>query len=391
MAWPAPREPNDAIDAAEYDLAVLQALLDTPQEAQGATRYLIEANPHVANALRARHARWSQAKWTGWDGLVNPSEEAAAALAAHALDRRPYSATALEQLAHCPYRFYLHSVLRLAPPSIPEALEELDPLSRGRLIHALQFALFARLSSEGALPVTGESLAAARGALDEVTDEVVRRFEEELAPAIGRVWKDAIDDAKADLAEWLLRMSERPEWLPVGFELSFGLPIDAEHDRASVAEPVTLAEGITLRGAIDLVEQRGGRLRATDHKTGAHPTWRAGLIAGGRSLQPILYARVLETLNPGNEVEGGRLYYCTSRGRFEERHVPLSKEARAAVEVVAGAVRESIETCFLPALPDDGACDRCDYRSVCGPSEPRRVARKQRKGTGPIRRLRKLP
>lgn len=391
MAWPAPRDPKDAIDDAEYDLAVLHSLLDTPQRAAGATRYLIEANPHVANALRARHARWSQEKWTGWDGLVNPSEEAAAALAAHALDKRPYSATALEQLAQCPYRFYLRSVVRLASAETPEALEELDPLSRGRLIHAVQFALLARLSAEGALPVTEASLPAARRALEEVAEEVTAHFKEELAPAIERVFDDAVDDAKTDLAEWLLRMSEDPEWVPVGFELSFGLPIDAEHDRASVAEPVTLEEGITLRGSIDLVEQRGGTLRATDHKTGAYPTWPGGLIRGGKSLQPVLYARVLETLHPDREVAGGRLYYCTSRGHFEERHVPLSKEARAAVAVVAGAVKESIDTRFLPALPEDGACERCDYRCVCGPAEPRRVARKQRKGTGPVRRLRKLP
>jgi hypothetical protein len=33
---------------------------------------------------------------------------------------------------------------------------------------------------------------------------------------------------------------------------------------------------------------------------------------------------------------------------------------------------------FLPALPREGACARCDYRPVCGPLEEKRSGRKVR-------------
>jgi hypothetical protein len=391
MAWPAPDDPDEAIDPAEYDLAVLGRVLAAPdpRDAQGAARYLVEANPHLARALRARFARWHE-RWTQADGLVNPSERALEALRAHGLDRRAYSATALEQLAACPYRFYLRAIVGLSPREEPEAAEALDPLARGNLIHAIQFACLARLRDEGLLPVTEASLERAQAVLDAAVDEVAARFAEELAPAIDRVWEDAVADVRTDLTEWLLRASERPDWVPTAFELAFGLPKAEGRDPASVEEPVRLAEGLSLRGAIDLVEQREGALRATDHKTGAAPG-RVGLIGGGKVLQPLLYARALEAIFPDREVVGGRLYYCTSRGRFEERHVPLTPEARESVEVLVEVVGKMLEKGFLPAAPDEGECARCDYRAVCGPAEERRVKRKDVRYLGPLRKLRKRP
>ena len=392
MAWPAPEDPAEAIDGAEYDLAVLQDLLHISDDAEaaGAARYLVEANEHLARALRARYARWAK-KWTKADGLVNASEEAVAALSPHRLDQRAYSATALEQLAWCPYRFYLRAVLKLSPRDEAEPLEELDPISRGRLVHAVQFALLGRLKSEGMLPVTDARLERARALLDEVFAEVEGHFFEELAPAIERVWKDAAADAKTDLVEWLLRASERPDWVPVGFELGFGLPKSAERDPASTEEPVRLAEGILLRGAIDLVEQRDGALRATDHKTGAA---RApfGAVGGGKVLQPVLYALALEALYPGREVVGGRLYYCTAKGGFAERPVVLDAQARDSVRVLRDAADAYIEKGFLPAAPDEGACERCDYRVVCGPNEERRLRGKEKIAQlGLLKKLRKQP
>src|SRR5690606_26343041 len=151
-----------------------------------------------------------------------------------------------------------------------------------------------------------------------------------------------IRDLRSDLSEWTLRMAERPDWVPVRFELAFGLPKDGGHDPASVEAPVHLEEGLVLRGSIDLVEQRDGALRATDFKTGAAPAG-GGVIRGGKVLQPVLYARALATLFPDRPVVGGRLYYCTSKGRFEERVVPIevaSEPVRAVAELVGSSIEQ---------------------------------------------------
>ncbi len=391
MAWPAPERPEDAIDGAEYDLAVLHDLLHQRRwdEIRGEARYLMHANPHLARALRSRFARWGE-KWSRADGMVNPSEAAKTLLQAHRPSARPYSATALEQLAACPYRFYLRSVVRLEPREVPEAIEELDPRERGSLIHEAQARVLGRLRDAAMLPLEETRLPEAQAMLREVIGEIAGAYEERLAPAIDRVWRDAVDDVQRDLSEWLIRMADQPEWTPTAFELAFGLKQKEGRDRASTDAPAELNEGLTLRGAIDLVEQKDGQLRATDHKTGAHvanPT----LIAGGRVLQPVLYARVLEALFPEQRVVGGRLYYCTARGRYETRFVPLNDGARRAVKLLATTLDHHVANAFLPAAPAEGECRRCDYRAVCGPAEERRVRRKHKRGLGPLETLRKQP
>ncbi len=384
VGWPAPAEPDDAIDEAEHDLALLDGLLRrAPSESVGTARYLLEANPHLGRALRFRARRWLAA-WTPADGLVKPSDAARAALANHQLAARSYSPTALEHFAACPYRFLLQAVHRLSPREVPEAIDSLDPLQRGSLVHDAQFALFGRLRDAGLLPVTPGILDAARAELDAVLTEVAERHREDLAPAIPKVWEDGVADVRADLREWLRRTAEavhdpphRDDPVPWRFALAFGLPLRRGRDPHSESEAVTLDCGIQLRGSIDLVERSGeGRLRATDHKTGKVRLEPGGVLGGGRVLQPVLYALALEKLFPEHPVSAGRLSYCTSAGGFEVRDVPLDTAARRSAEALARAVSGALEAAFLPALPAEGACRFCDYRLVCGPYEELRTRRK---------------
>ncbi len=393
LGWPAPEDPSDAIDAAEYDLARLATLEDAGAAGRiGTARYLLGANPHLGRALRFRARRWLDG-WTVADGLVKPIDAGRRALAAHALTARSYSPTALQSYAACPYKFFLYSIWKLAPREEPEAIEELDPLQRGSLVHDVQFELQGELRDAGLLPVTAARLAAAWTHLDGVLEKVAARYKDDLAPAIERVWSDGVQSVRADLREWLRRASEDISgFVPWRFELAFGLPGRRGADPASSEAPVTLDAGLCLRGSIDLVERAAdGRLRVTDHKTGKERFKAGGIVDGGRALQPVLYALAVEKLFPGAAVESGRLYYCTSAGGFEERLVPLDAAARAAAGVVAKTVGEALAEPFLPAAPDRGACQWCDYRPVCGPYEELRTARKYAPPLQPLHALRELP
>ncbi|MFZ2059667.1 MAG: PD-(D/E)XK nuclease family protein, partial [Candidatus Binatus sp.] len=223
LSWPAPSNPADAIDDAEFDLAVLDKLVDAdPQTTIGAANYLLGANVHLGRALRARARRWLR-RWTSADGLVDPEAAALAALGKHQLSKRSYSPTALQNFAACPYKFFLQAVHRLEPREEPEAIETLDPLTRGSIFAEVQYEILSALRELDVLPVTPEDLEDASALLDEKLDEVAVARHEELAPAIERVWLDGIEGIRADLREWLRRAADDPEhWRPEWFELGFG-------------------------------------------------------------------------------------------------------------------------------------------------------------------------
>jgi RecB family exonuclease len=395
LGWPAPERPEQAIDDSEFDLAVLARLQREPDplKSTGAARYLLDANPHLGRALRARGRRWLR-RWTPADGLVDPDPDALAAIGRHRMGARPFSPTALENFSACPYRFFLQAVHRLQPREDAEALETIDPLTRGALFHEIQFEVLTRLRDEGRLPLYPAHLETAFAILQETVDRVAAASEERLCPAIPRVWMDGITGIRADLREWLRRSSEGAHgWVPDRFELSFGL---ADRDRpnadaASVPGPVRVLDDLLLRGSIDLVERRAdGTLRVTDHKTGKARVPAGAVVWGGAALQPMLYGLAAEVILKG-PVDSGRLYYCTADGDFTERAIPLDEDNRGLTRRAIGIIGQALEEGFLPAAPVRDACRWCDYRTVCGPNEESRTARKPKDRLSDLLDLRAMP
>jgi ATP-dependent helicase/nuclease subunit B len=396
LGWPAPPDVADAIDDAEYDLALLEELSTRAGESTGAARYLVTVNRHLARALRNRYQRWSRS-WTSADGLLSQSQAVQAVMAAHRLGARSYSPTALQDYARCPYRFFLRAIHGLAPREVPEAIDELDPLQRGSLFHDVQFELFARLRQQGLLPVRSNNVEQAWRQLEAVLLDVATRYREDLAPAIERVWEDGISSIRADLREWLRRASEDDSgFVPWRFELSFGLarrPERRHKDPDSVPLAVALDCGIQLRGSIDLVERHpSGTARVTDHKSGKVQGKKDEVVRGGKSLQPLLYALAAEKLFAGEvRVTSGQLYFCTANGSFAVREVHLNDRARAMAIQIADAISEALSGPFLPAAPEKNGCNLCDYRIVCGPYEERRSAGKPQARVEALQVLRGLP
>ena len=394
LGWPAPLDPKSAIDDAEHDLSVLADLTKGRDVTAGAARYLVTANRHLARALRNRFFRWKRS-WTPADGLLATAPAARSALDKHSLAERSYSPTSLQAYSQCPYRFFLKSIHGLSPREVPASVDVLDPLQRGSLIHDIHFELLGRLRDRGLLPVAPSNLAQAYLDLDEIIAAVSARYRDELAPAIERVWENGVAAIRADMREWLRRSSEDSSgFVPIHFEFAFGLNDRGggphERDPASVDAPVLLDCGIHLRGSIDLVErQQASLLRVTDHKTGKATAKSDQVIDGGQTLQPVLYALAAEKLFK-QDVVGGRLYFSTSTGGFSEVLVELDDFARDAAAHVATTIKTAIESPFLAPAPAKGECDRCDYRSVCGPYEELRVARKPQERLKPLTSLRDL-
>jgi ATP-dependent helicase/DNAse subunit B len=374
IGWPAPRDPSVSIDDAEYDLAAISAVLRLPpEEVRGAGRYLMEASLPLKRSLRARWSRWERS-WSPYDGVhLQPGDPGAAILNENRLSARAYSATALQHFAVCPYRFALRSIFHLHLRDEIAALERMDPLTRGRLFHEVQFHFMTRLKEMNLLPMSSANHSQVVQIADEVLDRVQETYREDLSPAIPRVWESEVEELRWDLRGWIRQVVSAPDsgqWMPERFELGFDLP--------------------QLRGAIDMVEESAGHLRITDHKTGKAPVEKIEFVGRGEVLQPILYAEVAERLL-GKPADQARLFYCTEVGGYRIVDVPINDEARATMKEVLRLIDSSIADGFLPAAPRKAGCQYCDYHAVCGPYEEIRVARKAVGNLSALRALRELP
>ncbi len=354
LGWPAPRTPATAIDETEFDLAVMAQCLD-PETADktGLARHIVISSPTLHRSLQARWRRWEKRNdWTISDGLqIDPA----------LLEKRhpfqvPYPVKALETYAACPYQFHLKAVYRLSPREAVEALEHMDPLTKGSMYHEVLHRFLAPL-----LPWEPRPLGELDERLGAVLDEVAREWHEKLAPAIERVWRSEVESLRADLRGWLRELTRAESWRPESVERGFEAAI----------------EGFRLQGRVDLLERhiRDRRLRVTDHKTGRPPQERPVFTGHGRHLQPILYSLAMEQVT-GTPVQSGRLFHATQRGEYEEIEVRVTEASRGHAGEALRVISASIDSGRLFAAPEQGACGQCDFTLICGPYEEERVRRK---------------
>ncbi|MBI3209061.1 MAG: PD-(D/E)XK nuclease family protein [Candidatus Solibacter usitatus] len=380
LGWPAPKDPSRSIDSLEYDLSVLHGAFAAPRgQAKGRARYLFALNTHLRRALVARFQRWRRT-WTSSDGLLDSDARVAAILSGHRLKTRAWSASSLQMFAACPYKFFLHGIHKLQPREESVALQEMDPLTRGALFHEVQFELFRSGSPKKYAWVA-----------DEIVNEVAKRYEENLAPAIDRVWKTEVEDLRADVKGWIRRMEDDArDWEPVHGEFAFGMPAGEERDPASTERAARILDGFLVRGSVDWIERHTptGMLRITDHKTGRTPKEPPGHVNGGRTLQPLLYAAAAEDLLE-KSVSQSRLYFCTQRGGYESFPVPVIERSMNDLKTTLITIDRAMEECRMPAAPAEHQCGYCDFQVVCGPREEERT---RRKPVFPLlETLRKLP
>lgn len=391
LAWPAPKAPDRAIDDLEHDLASLKPLLDArdPAAVKGHAHYLLGLNEALRRSVISRWSR-GRTTWSTSDGLIKVAAGTKAALDKNRLGRRPYSLTALQRFAQCPYQFLLAKVYRLEPWDEPEPLVRMDALTRGSLFHRVQTEFYRAMQADAALPVTRATLVEAVKTLDAVIDRVGAEYAEQLAPAIDRVWRDEIGELRRDLGIWVQKLAEETVWQPKYFEFSFGLS-DQGRDPHSVAEPVVVDGRYILHGSVDLIEHRADLdvFRVTDHKTGKNRSNPDLIVGGGRTLQPVLYSAAVEQAL-GRKVVAGRLFYCTTAGGFIEHEIPINDYTRGQGLQALAIVDRAVEQGFLVAAPAERECTWCDFRPVCGPREEERIKRKSPDRLADLQALRSM-
>ena len=375
LAWPAPTDAADAIDDFEHDLAVLRGLMLSDGDVKGRAHYMLTLNPSLKRSVTERWAR-ARKEWSQYDGLVRVTDATRPFLQKQRLNARPYSVSALQQYAACPYRFFLSAAYRLSPLEEPEPLQRMDPLTKGSLFHQIQAEFFRALQKEKLSIATGPRDRILE-TLDRTLARIAAEYYERLAPAIDRVWQDEIASMRTDLRVWVDQLATNAEWEPLFFEFAFGLPGQPGHDPESLKDPVTINGRFILRGSVDLVERKPGTkiLRVTDHKTGKNRSSKGAFIGGGAQLQPIIYSLAVEEATACT-VESGRFSYCTTSGGFTDHVVPVNERTRRMGIEVLEIIDRAVELGMLPPAPADRACGFCDFLTVCGPDRERAARKK---------------
>jgi ATP-dependent helicase/DNAse subunit B len=288
-----------------------------------------------------------------------PAAEAAIAPLRHpevlaALEgRATWSASALEQWASCPVKWFVERHLD------PEALEP-DPeaLRRGGLAHGVLEDVLRALRDRG-VALVPERLPEARRLLHEA---LARRAEGARLSVSPERRRSQLRRLEADLLRYVeFAAHDDAGWLPEHFELTFG----SEQDGLG---PVALAGGsLMLRGRIDRVDvdPAGGRAIVVDYKGRSAPP-QARWVQDGR-LQVGLYVLALEQLL-GVRAVGG-LYQPLGAEDSRPRGLVLAGEDPGRTTVNRDRVDEAAFSDVLRAVEE--AAVRAVTELRAGALEPR--------------------
>jgi RecB family exonuclease len=333
----------------------------------------------VASALRVAHERVLAREFGPFDGRLSDPALAARIAADFPPDRFAFSASQLETLAYCPFKFYIRHVLKLEPIDDREELDE-DFTWRGHVLHAALEELHLALQADP--DAAGPALV--RAVADGIEAAVRRCLERQSDPA------SPVDAGlRAIDAERLLRTGRRyAAQFATYSESAPGLEchrFEAVFGKSEDGPPgLVLGDGeaaVGLQGFIDRIDlvRLDGKayFRIIDYKTGASPS--PGDVAKGLALQLPLYAMAVERLLLDDaepldmaywelKKDGHKALLSTRKLDAKSRLRPLDDWpgfTRRIEAYVLGLV-DRLRRGDFPVAPRTPDCTRaCEYRHVC--------------------------
>src|SRR6185295_14812587 len=184
----------------------------------------------------------------------------------------------------CPFRFFLKRGLGIRPLDERERDRDvwLDPLTRGSELHDLYASLLRRCREAGRCADEQQD-----GAwLKDLSQARLAELQREMPAATLEILERESKDFLADVELFLDAECRNSVSTPIGFEVSFGRPLDDAVEPLARAEAVEidLGEGLTFRiaGRIDRIDKVGDTFEVLDYKTGGF--WRKkwnGTFEGG--------------------------------------------------------------------------------------------------------------
>ncbi len=385
-------------DGPPLDLA--EAVRRATDRQPGALESLLAPFEPLSRALRRGRAR-RRPGFSAYEGNVGRASPLTDLCAA------PLSASRLETLAGCPYRWFLSDVLGLSPREELERPLDAEASERGTFVHDVLRDLsaggpLASLPGSEAVvrvgTVTARHVAewAASGELD-LPEALLARVEDEIVSAV--------------LATLAFERGRKESYRTVGVEAPFdGVALGPFRFRGRIdrVDAVAVATGAVAvaTGAVAVATGAvAGGPRVVDYKLGgAAPYEKTNrgrhLIARGERLQLPIYALAVGPSGVASE------YLFVTRGEDEERHAVIprafdAEETGAAVEALRRFLEAAHELTgrglLVPrttSLRRADPCATCPVSPVCGPGHVRLYERKRAPGDpdlGPLTEIESLP
>jgi RecB family exonuclease len=343
--------------------------------------HLIRAEIALRNGLEAGIDRQSE-RFTRWDGSVGPGVAPVPSV------EKAISATALQNWATCPFRYFLGNILRIAETEKPEDTLSISAADRGTVIHG---ALERFIREAPHLTSPGEPWSdQARALLHRIGEECCREAEADGLTGAPLLWRLERGRILRDLDGFLVKDEEMRVALgvlPLEVEVSFGLP----EPGSRLAALVELTDGrrIALRGKIDRVDRSldSSRLVVFDYKSGSSFTAKdldKDPVKRGQLLQLPLYAVAARSAYDAADAPIESYYwYATEQQNYERRGYAVDEGVMSRFREVLGVILDGIEGGLFPCHPGKYAndsfesCRFCPYDIACSRGRARVWERKR--------------
>ncbi len=292
------------------------------------------------------------------------------------------SASRFEQLAACPFRYFLQYVLGVRKPDELEYDQSrwLDALQRGSLLHKV----FCNFMQELRNGKESASLKRHLPLIESIAEDLIAQTKEEIPPPSEGIYERERQELKHALRIFLKSEEGREiKVKPVLFEAAFGMKTEGGEgmEEAAVIH-IDKDHSVQLRGKIDRVDRiRENLYRVVDYKTGGYSYYdNLECFGQGRILQHALYSlaaeQILEKLGlekSAHVIQSG-YYFPTRRGEGKEvlvDHVDRKKLRDLLLELT-GIL--AVGNFIVNPL---AKCDYCDFVPVCPAEAPAKAKAKR--------------
>jgi hypothetical protein len=317
-----------------------------------------DADGRYGRAIECVRGRASH-ELTRFDGNVS---RVAALVPGPARDRKPISATSLQEWAINPFEYFVGKVLGAEIPEPPEERFELSALDRGSLMHLiLERWLLERLQS-GDVPKPDQPWTDEQTArLTAIAGDAFREYEDQGLTGRAVFWGRDQLRIRRDLEEFVAKDDGwRRDALttPCAAELDFGLLRSA---RPAVEMPLADGRVVLLRGSADRVDTAvDGTIHVIDYKTGkANGTKDISEIdpdQRGTKLQLPVYALAARAaLGRSDAPVSASYWFITVKEGFRRVPLQLTPAVHERIDHVISEIVDGVEAGLFPCRPgEDG-------------------------------------